>query len=249
MPLPVIEALVFDILGTLVDEPSALRAGIRGAVSANETEIEALLSQWQQHIEHEQQRIVRGERAFTPSEMLDREAAELVASSAGVSDPVVVSRLAAAGQKPAPWPDSVHGLARLADCYPLVGLSNASRAALLSINVHAGLRWHQAVSAESAGTYKPAREVYQLAVAITAVPPERLLMVAAHAWDLCGARDAGMRTAYVARPAGSPPDLGERFDLHADGLDDLADLADQLERAPWRLSAILAARASTPHHD
>ncbi|MGP4016011.1 haloacid dehalogenase type II [Saccharopolyspora sp. 5N708] len=224
MPLPVIEAVVVDVLGTLVDEPAGLRAGIRTiAPSVDETGLEELLGLWQRHIEQEQQRILRGDRAFASSEVLDREAAELVAVRAGVSDPAVLSELAAAGQRLAPWPDAVRGLARLAERFPLIGLSNASRSALLRLGAHAGLRWHQALSAESAGAYKPAAEVYRLAVELTARPPERLLMVAAHAWDLRGAREIGMRTAYVARPVGDPPAPGERFDLHADGLDDLAD--------------------------
>ena len=48
-------------------------------------------------------------------------------------------------------------------------------------------------------------------------------MVAAHAWDLRGAAAVGLRTAYVARPVGDPPSTEDRFDLHARGLDDLAD--------------------------
>ncbi|HWM04741.1 MAG TPA: HAD-IA family hydrolase, partial [Actinophytocola sp.] len=69
---------------------------------------------------------------------------------------VMIATLAAAGQRLSPWPDSQAGLARLAEHFPLIGLSNASRTALLALNAHAGLRWHQALSAESAGTYKPA---------------------------------------------------------------------------------------------
>lgn len=105
-----------------------------------------------------------------------------------------------------------------------MGLSNASRTALLELNAHAGLRWHQAVSAEDAQTYKPAPAVYRLAVDIAARPPERLLMVAAHAWDLRGAQKLGMRTAYVARPAGDPPGKDDTFDLYAT---DLADLNEK----------------------
>ncbi|GAA1090599.1 hypothetical protein GCM10009605_30590 [Nocardiopsis composta] len=115
------------------------------------------------------------------------------------------------------------GLARLAERFPLIGLSNASRTALLEINAHAGLRWHQALSAEDARTCKPDPAVYRLAVTASGRPPERLLMVAAHAWDLRAARELGLRTAYVARPAGDPPAPSDRFDLHADGLADLAD--------------------------
>lgn len=116
------------------------------------------------------------------------------------------------------------GLARLAKCFPLIGLSNASRTALLGLNAHAGLRWHQALSAEDAD-HKPDPPVYELAVAVSGAPPERLLMVAAHARDLRGAQNLGLRTAYVARPVGDPPAPSDRFDLHAK---DLADLADQL---------------------
>ena len=119
------------------------------------------------------------------------------------------------------------GLARLAERYPLIGLSNASRTALLELNAHAGLRWHQALSAEEARTYKPDQAVYQLAVTVSGRPPERLVMVAAHAWDLRGAQALGFRTAYVARPVGDPPAVSDRFDWHADGL---ADLADQFEK-------------------
>lgn len=48
------------------------------------------------------------------------------------------------------------------------------------------------------------------------------LMVAAHAWDLRGARAVGMRTAYVERPVGDTPSGKDSFDLQAMGLADLA---------------------------
>jgi 2-haloacid dehalogenase len=46
-------------------------------------------------------------------------------------------------------------------------------------------------------------------------------MVAAHAWDLRAAAQAGMRTAYVARPDGDPPADTDAFDIRAADLDDL----------------------------
>jgi 2-haloacid dehalogenase len=104
----------------------------------------------------------------------------------------------------------------------VVGLSNASRAALLRLDAHAGLRWHQALSAESARAYKPAPEVYRLALDAAGCPPEKVLMVAAHAWDLRGAQAAGLRAAYVRRPVGDPPVASDTFDGHFDGLAELA---------------------------
>ncbi|WP_181776887.1 haloacid dehalogenase type II [Amycolatopsis pittospori] len=212
-----IDALVFDVLGTLVDEPTGLRAGIREAEPRADPD--DLVKRWQVHIETEQRRIVEARRPYATSEVLDREAAQLVAKD---SDP---AKLATIGQRLPPWPDTVEGLARLAEQFPLIGLSNASRSALLRINAHAGLRWHQALSAEDAQTYKPDPAVYELAIKVTKTPPDRLLMVAAHAWDLRGAQSVGLRTAYVDRPGGDPPATGDRFDFHAD---DLLDLAAQL---------------------
>ncbi|MFF3640877.1 haloacid dehalogenase type II [Streptomyces sp. NPDC002564] len=227
MPEAEIDAVVFDVLGTLVDEPAGIRAGILELdASLDPARIERLLSLWQRHIEREQRRIVDGARPYVGGDALALEAARLVARAAGADDPASVTALALAGRRLPPWPDTVAGLARLAERFPLIGLSNASRTALLGLNAHAGLRWHQALSAEDARTYKPDPAVYQLAVTVSGSPPERLLMVAAHAWDLRAAQRLGLRTAYVARPVGGPPAPSDRFDLYAD---DLADLADQLD--------------------
>ncbi|OEV28805.1 HAD family hydrolase [Streptomyces nanshensis] len=221
-----IDAVVFDVLGTLVDEPAGIRAGIRRlGPSLEEARTEELLSLWQQHIDREQRRILDGVRSYVPGDVLDREAAQLVADAAGVGDAAAVATLARSGRRLPPWPDTVPGLARLAERFPLIGLSNASRTALLELNAHAGLRWHQVLSAEDVRTYKPDPAVYQLAVTVSGRPPERLLMAAAHAWDLRAAQELGLRTAYVARPVGDPPLPSDRFDLHAE---DVADLARQL---------------------
>ncbi|WP_326806512.1 haloacid dehalogenase type II [Streptomyces sp. NBC_01775] len=217
-----IEVVVFDVLGTLVDEPSGLRAGIRDAVPmSDDTAVDELLTSWQQHVEIEQQRISQGHRAYVNTEIIDREAAQRVADQAGVADPAAIARLASAGRRLPPWGDSVAGLERLAQQLPVLGLSNASRTALLRLNAHAGLRWHQALSAEAVLAYKPAPEVYQLAIDTAGCPPERVLMVAAHAWDLRAAQARGMRTAYVQRPGGDPPAGSDDFDRRFDGLDEL----------------------------
>jgi 2-haloacid dehalogenase len=217
-----IEVVVFDVLGTLVDEPSGLRAELRTAVPASDdASVDELLTVWQEHVELEQERIGQGHRAYVNTEIIDAEAAQRVADHAGLADPATLARLATAGQRLPPWDDSVAGLERLAQQFPLLALSNASRTALLRLNAHAGLCWHQALSAEAVQAYKPAPEVYQLAIGTAGCPPERLLMVAAHAWDLRGAQARGMRTAYVQRPVGDPPTRSDVFDWRFNGLDEL----------------------------
>ncbi|MFI0773503.1 haloacid dehalogenase type II [Streptomyces sp. NPDC021212] len=217
-----IEVVVLDVLGTLVDEPGGLRAALREAVPAPDTaSVDAVLTLWQQYVEREQRRIAQGRRAYVNTDTIDTEAAQTVADHAGLTDPAVIARLATAGRRLPPWGDSVSGLERLARHFPVLGLSNASRTALPRLNAYAGLRWHQALSAEAASAYKPAPEVYRLAIDTAGCAPERVLMVAAHAWDLRGARATGMRTAYVRRPVGDPPTGSDLFDGRFGGLDEL----------------------------
>ncbi|WP_371749663.1 haloacid dehalogenase type II [Streptomyces sp. NBC_01283] len=233
-----IQAVVFDVLGTMVDETGGLRAALSEAVSTSGgasvdgpsggapggVSVGQLLTVWREHVEREQRRIEEGRRAYANSEVVDREAAERVAERAGLSDPLAIGRLAGASQRLRPWGDSAAGLARMAGRFPVLGLSHASRGTLLRLNAYAGLRWHQALSGEDVRAYKPAPGVYRLAIEAAGCPAERVLMVAAHAWDLRGAQAVGMRTAYVQRPVGDPPRSGDSFDWQVEGLEELADV-------------------------
>lgn len=53
------------------------------------------------------------------------------------------------------------------------------------------------LSAEQARRYKPAREVYRWAAEKLDVPAGDVLMVSSHGWDIAGADNAGMQTAYI----------------------------------------------------
>lgn len=88
------------------------------------------------------------------------------------------------------------------------------------------------ISAELFRHYKPDPEAYLGCAELLDVAPAELMLVAAHASDLRGAKRAGLMTAYVDRPleygAGrrrpSKIENGE-FDVMAA---DFVDLADQL---------------------
>lgn len=218
-----LDGIVFDILGTMVDEPSGLRRGLRALLpDVDDPRTRELLEVWSTHVDEQQQEMLAGRRPYARSTEIDLEAATRVAADAGIRDPDAVRALAASGQRLEPWPDSVQALDRIASRFPVVGLSNASSSALTRINAHAGLRWHQVLSAEDAQSYKPDPDVYRLAIINAGCSPDRLLMVAAHAWDLRGAQAVGMRTAYVERPVGDSPSATDSFDLYARSLDDLA---------------------------
>jgi 2-haloacid dehalogenase len=220
-----VDVIFFDVLGTMVDEPGGIAQGLRTLrPDLDDTSTEELVSAWLGLVDEQQRAVAEGRRPYADSTVLDLEAARRLAGEIGVSDADAVRSLASSAQRLDPWPDSVAALDRIAARFPVVALSNASRAALTRINVSAGLRWHQALSAEDARTYKPRPEVYRLAVSTAGCAPHRLLMVAAHAWDLRGAQAVGLRTAYVARPVGDPPRSTDSFDLSVSSLDELADV-------------------------
>ena len=65
---------------------------------------------------------------------------------------------------------------------------------------NAGLPWDAVLSAELAKHYKPDPEAYLTAADLLGLPPEQVMMVAAHPGDLRAAARNGLRTAYVIRP-------------------------------------------------
>lgn len=56
------------------------------------------------------------------------------------------------------------------------------------------------MSAEEIKKYKPAIEVYEMAVRKAGFPANEVLMVSSHGWDLMGASSAGLQTAYIGKP-------------------------------------------------
>ncbi|WP_232821946.1 haloacid dehalogenase type II [Desertihabitans aurantiacus] len=226
-----IDAVVLDVLGTLVDEPAGLRSELRTAIPGlTGAQEQALVTRWQEYVAAEQRKMERGERSYAVSDVVDAEAAQHVVDGAGGADQQRVARLATASHRLPPWPDSAGALEALSARVPVVGLSNASSGALLRLSHHAGLRWHQVLSGEAVRAYKPSRAVYRYALDVVGSPPERVLMVAAHAWDLRAAQAAGMRTAFIDRPVADAPLDTDHFDLHLDGLAALADVLDSGSR-------------------
>lgn len=212
--------VVFDVLGTLVDQAGSLQRQVAAVTGADSEAASAVVTAWLDHVAEAERAIIAGRRPFAPSHDLDAEALGRLAE-AGLLPRDRVGELATASQRLSPWPDTVAGLDRLAADVTVLGLSNASRSVLTGLSGNSGMRWHQVLSAEDAGTYKPEPGIYRLAVDSVPAGGDPPFMVAAHAWDLRAAAASGMRTAYVPRPDGDPPRPDDSFDIHADDLEDL----------------------------
>lgn len=96
----------------------------------------------------------------------------------------------------------------------LVALSNSSKAGLDAQLEFANIKpyFSHVLSVESVRTYKPHAAVYHWACQQANVKNEDAMMVAAHGWDVSGAKATGMQTVFVERsgkmvyPLGIAPD-------------------------------------------
>jgi len=126
------------------------------------------------------------------------------------------------------YPDVAPALARLrAAGFRLAALSNSTISGLRSQLDYAGLAscFDAQFSVQETGVYKPHASVYQGAVRRMRVEPEQAMLVAAHGWDVAGARWAGLRNAFVRRNDQAPFPLAEPPELL---VTDIGELADRL---------------------
>ena len=127
-----------------------------------------------------------------------------------------------------PWPDVVHGLARLKTRYIIAPKSNGNVALLVDMAKRAEIPWDAILGAEVVRAYKPLPEAYLRHVEILGLRPPQVMMVAAHNGDLGAAGACGLRTGFVPRPRehgpGQTTDLTPegRYDLVAEDFGDLA---------------------------
>ena len=94
---------------------------------------------------------------------------------------------------------SVRTFFELGNSFLLAALSNGSIDMLRNISNNANLVWDYVISAEMFGTYKPDPKVYIGAASVLDLPPENIIMVAAHKYDLEAAKAQGMHTAFIMR--------------------------------------------------
>ena len=97
--------------------------------------------------------------------------------------------------------DARKGLSELSDKFRMAALTNSSVDIVRERMESSGLiSYFEAVlSAEQLKKYKPALEVYQWAANRLKLEPAEIVMVSSHPWDIAGAANAGMQTAFILR--------------------------------------------------
>jgi 2-haloacid dehalogenase len=214
-----VRALVFDIFGTVVDWHGSVRREVAGEAAKRGLVLDAarFASDWRAGYAPAMQAVRTGALPWTTIDGLHRRILDGLLEryswpSLTESERQHLNRI---WHRLDPWPDSAPGLAELRRQRVCATLSNGNMSLLIDLARHGGLGFDAILSAELFGHYKPDPEVYLGACRLLDLPPEAVMMVAAHPSDLRAAAACGLRTAYIPRPDEQGP--GGSMEAASDG--------------------------------
>jgi len=215
-----VKALVFDVFGTVVDWRSSLIVDFTkwGAARGINADWTALVDAWRGVYMASMDEVRKHpERGYVILDALHRRSLEKLVAQFDIKGltEADLDYLTRGWHRLNPWPDSVSGLTRLKTKFIISPLSNGNVALLTNMAKFAGLPWDLVLSAELFEHYKPDSETYLGAAKLLCLPPEQVMMVAAHNNDLKAAQKLGLKTAFVARPTEYGPH--QKYDFEAKG--------------------------------
>ncbi len=204
------DLLVFDVNETLLDL-AALRPGFVDVFGSAEP-----MGEWFARMLHGSL-VANHVGNYRPFGQIGAEALMVLALKRGID--VSPERIAAIVEGMRSLPahrDVPDALERLRSAgFRLVTLTNGSSEAVVDQLRNAGIEgfFEQSFSVDAVSRFKPAPEPYLHACALAGVDTDRAMLVAAHDWDIIGARSVGMEGCFLARPGvvwglpDPPPDL------------------------------------------
>ena len=200
-------AALFDVFGTVVDWRSGVSRDVAAFMARhaiNGVDPEAFADAWRRRYSPSMEEVRAGRRPFVPLDRLHFESLQATLSEfdlvrRDIAD-ADLQDLNRAWHRLDPWPDTVAGLQRMKSKLIIAPLSNGNLSLLLNMAKRASIPWDAILGAEVVAAYKPAPEAYLRTASLLDLPPEEIVMVAAHNGDLAAARACGFRTAFVPRP-------------------------------------------------
>ena len=219
------EALGFDIYGTLVD-PLDMNEHLRGMVGEKADRFSEL---WRvKQVEYTWRRGLM--REYVDFGVCTRQALAFVALSLDAElSADQRERLVEEYQNLQPFPDVIPGLERLrSEGHTLVAFSNGVERTARVLLGRGGVLDHldAVVSVDDLRTFKPDPEVYRYLARRLDRPVEETWLVSSNAWDVIGAKSAGLRAAWVRR---KPDAVFDPWDIEPDlVVENLEQLAGKL---------------------
>ena len=210
------DALVFDAYGTLFDVHSVVQR-CEAACAGKGMQLSQL---WRaKQLEYTWQRSLMGR--YRPFSEVTREALQYACAALGVSG-IDLEPLMAEYLKLKTYPEVPAALAALKGRKAI--LSNGSPDMLEPLVRNSGLELDAVLSVDELKVYKPAPQVYELAVRRLGVPKERIGFVSSNCWDALGAKSYGFAVYWINR-GGAPLDrLGFEPDRVIRNLSELSEI-------------------------
>ena len=219
--------LTFDIFGTVLDLTGSITPPSRDFLQRKRSALsaEVFWDQWRarQRIEQYQDSLMQlGHAGYLET---CRRALVYCLQLNGIAfTDEEVSDLMQAWQLLTPHPDVAEGLRRLRARYKLVALSNGEQPYLEHLERNRmRFGFDAIISVQRAGVFKPHPAVYRTGAMVLGAEPDQLMMVAAHSFDIMGARACGYRGAYVNRYRLPYEESPYRPDLEVRDFIELAD--------------------------
>ena len=202
LPRP-LTTLTVDIFGTVMDLSQSLIPPIDQFLAAKGAACSglALWEQWRarQRIEQYQDSLMMlGHAGYL--ETCRRALVYCLRDQKISFTPDEVNGLMQAWRELNPFEDAVEGLALLGEVYKLVALSNGDESYLgYILETRIPGVFDDIISVDLAGVFKPHPAAYRAAAQKLCLEPAEVMMVAAHSFDIMGARACGYRGAYINR--------------------------------------------------
>ncbi|TVT45107.1 MAG: haloacid dehalogenase type II [Denitromonas halophila] len=208
-----IKALVFDVFGTLVDWRTSIARESEQALTPLGIAVDwlAFADAWRDQYQPAMEEVRAGRIPFCKLDRLHRRNLDVVLADLGLDQLNETTRqqLNLAWHRLDAWPDVSAGLHALRQHYRLAPCSNGNISLMVDLARRNDFPWDAILGAEVARDYKPKPTVYLSAADAFDLRPDEVMMVAAHSSDLAAAAEAGLRTAFIARPDEHGPGLGE----------------------------------------
>ncbi len=234
-----IQALLFDVFGTVVDWRTSIidEGRVINQQQGLEVDWAEFADAWRAMYQPSMEKVRTGKRPWTILDHLHRESLDKLLIDYGISNwsEEQIEYLNRAWHRLKPWSDAVEGLTRLKRKFIIATCSNGNVALIVNMAKHSGLPWDMVLGAEVTRHYKPQDEAYLESARMLGLDPEHCCMVAAHNSDLVAASRNGMQTAFVARPTEYGPNQDKDFSAENEYTHvarSFLDLADQMGCPP-----------------
>ncbi|KAF2634789.1 HAD-like protein [Massarina eburnea CBS 473.64] len=198
-----IKAVFFDFMGTCLDWHSAVLKAFPPSIPPDRASSLAL--QWRQQYFHLNSARVKQNLPIEHFDSTLAKALDVVLTNTfhdldAQFDSSSRQRAVQAFHNQTAWPDVAPALQSLRDRgLEIFVHANGSTRLQLDLTTSAKLSFNMLFSSELLGVYMPAPEAHHKVLKLIGAKPEEVVKVAAHAWDIRGAKDVGMKTVYVRR--------------------------------------------------